>query len=78
MAIGGADQEARLAHAIIAPAPQQRGKFFGRELLAAFIQQDFAGRGQRSGDRAARIGQLGLDHRPGDPLHIAGDQLSLG
>ena len=78
VAIGGADQEARLAHALVAPVPEQRGEFFRRELAPALVEQDLAegrGRGRRQG--AARIGQLADPERPGDPPGIAIDEIGL-
>ena len=40
--IGSADQETALAHAVIAPTTQQRGKSLAGHLRAAFVQRDAA------------------------------------
>jgi hypothetical protein len=78
MAIGGADQEARLAHAIVAPAAQHAGEFGWKSGASALVH----GHGPRGGGgnrrRAAAIGQFGDLETPGDALAIALDQLRLG
>lgn len=42
MAVGRADQEARLAHALVAPAAEQASELFGGQQAPAFIEQNLA------------------------------------
>ena len=78
MSISGAEHEARLAHAVIAPTAQDFSQFFGGQIPAAFVQQHgFAG-GLRIGNPAPGFRKLGQFYRPGEPLFIARDQLCLG
>jgi len=78
MAVGGADQEARLAPAIVAPAFEFLREFNGGKGLAALVQHNRHAIAQRIGCGSAAIGQLGNLGRPIDPLQISLCQLRLG
>jgi hypothetical protein len=77
MPVRRADQEAGLANAVVAPAGQQLGKFLGRGIRAAFVEQDRAERRLWLGDAPAALGQLGQLERPGNALGVSLDQLAL-
>jgi hypothetical protein len=69
MPVGGADQEPRLAHAIVAPAAEQRGEFLGRELRPRSSSSDVA-RGREGGAECVPpvSGSSVSLNRPGDAL----------
>ena len=77
-AVRRADQEARLANAVVAPALQPLRQFGRAQRLAGLVEQDGDAALGRRRLLAADIGQLRHLGRPGDPLQIALDQFGLG
>lgn len=78
VAVGRADQEARLANPAIAPLFELAREFFGRQLPAAFVEQDGAEGCLRIGRLASAFGKLGKLYRPADAFLVAGNQFRLG
>ena len=78
MSVRRAKDEAAFAHAIVAPPSKDRGKLFGGEVLAALVEEHGFDRRQRIGNAPAGFGQFGEFDRPGQPLLVPRDQVSLG
>jgi len=77
MAVGGADQEARLTLSRVPPAFEVLCEFGRRQCPAPLIEDDGNSAARQLRDLAAAVGKLGDLGRPGNPLQIAIDQIGL-
>ena len=77
VAIGGADREARLALAAVAPFLEPACKLRRRERLSALVEEDGDAIRRKRRRRSPGVRQFGQLRRPGDALQIALDQLGF-
>lgn len=77
MPVRRAQHETRLAHAVIAPAPDNVRELFGGEVLALLVEQYRLVGGLRLGNAPAGLGQFGQLDRPAQPLFVTFDKLGL-
>src|SRR6185369_9940948 len=77
VAVGGADQEARLALAAVAPLLELSGELYRGERSAALVEDDGYAIPLEVRDLAAPVGKLSDFRRPRNALHVAVDQLGL-
>ena len=78
MPVGCADQEARLALAIVAPGFELLREFHRGQAFAALIKGDGHAVGRERRNCAAAIRKLGYLGRPGNPFQIAVNQFGFG